>query len=89
MKFQSTRCYSRFTKYDSLYEYKDKSILKELCDNNLIQLSKCRRSDDTLFNLICVGYAFTTHSCQGITINEPYTINFDRMHNKLKMMLYL
>jgi ATP-dependent exoDNAse (exonuclease V) alpha subunit len=34
------------------YDYKDTSILKELCDNNLIQLSKCRRSDDTLFNLI-------------------------------------
>ena len=34
------------------YDYKDASILKELCDNNLIQLSKCRRSDDTLFNLI-------------------------------------
>ncbi len=31
--------------------------------------------------LFCVGYAFTTHSCQGITINEPYTINdFNRMH---------
>jgi hypothetical protein len=32
--------------------YKNTSILKELCDNNLIQLSKCRRSDDTLFSLI-------------------------------------
>ena len=34
------------------YNYKDASILKELCDNNIIKLSKCRRSDDTLFNLI-------------------------------------
>ena len=35
--------------------------------------------------LFCVGYAFTTHSCQGMTINEPYTIHdFDRMHKKLK-----
>jgi hypothetical protein len=34
------------------YEDKDASISKELCDNNLIQLSKCGRSDDTLFNLI-------------------------------------
>ena len=26
-----------------------------------------------------------THSCQGMTINEPYTIHdFDRMHKKLK-----
>jgi hypothetical protein len=29
------------------HDYKDASILNELCDNNLIQLSKCRRSDDT------------------------------------------
>ena len=35
-----------------IYNYKDASILKELCDNNIIKLSKCRRSDDTLFNLI-------------------------------------
>jgi hypothetical protein len=34
------------------YNYKDSSILKELCDNNIIKLSKCRRSDDILFNLI-------------------------------------
>jgi hypothetical protein len=34
------------------YNYKDASILKELCDNNIIKLSKCRRSDDILFNLI-------------------------------------
>jgi hypothetical protein len=34
------------------YNYTDASILKELCDINIIQLSKCRRSDDTLFNLI-------------------------------------
>ncbi len=34
------------------YDYKNASILKELCDNKLTQLSKCRRSDDTLFNLI-------------------------------------
>ena len=34
------------------YDYKDASILKELCDNNIIKLSKCRRSDDILFNLI-------------------------------------
>jgi hypothetical protein len=34
---------------------------------------------------IRVGYAFTTHSCQGMTINEPYTIHdFDRMH-KIKI----
>ena len=34
------------------YNYKNSSILKELCDNNIIKLSKCRRSDDILFNLI-------------------------------------
>ena len=37
--------------------------------------------------LFRVGYAFTTHSCQGMTINEPYTIHdFDRMHKKLIML---
>jgi ATP-dependent exoDNAse (exonuclease V) alpha subunit len=34
------------------YEYNDACILKELCDNNNLQLTKCRRSDDKLFNLI-------------------------------------
>ncbi len=30
------------------------------------------------------GYAFTTHSCQGMTFNEPYTIhNFERVHKKI------
>jgi DNA replication protein DnaC len=34
------------------YDYNDACILKELCDNNNLQLTKCRRSDDKLFNLI-------------------------------------
>ena len=34
------------------YNYKDASILKELCDNNILKLSNCRRSNSILFNLI-------------------------------------
>ena len=34
------------------YDYKNSSILKELCDHNNINLQTCRRSDDKLFNLI-------------------------------------
>jgi energy-coupling factor transporter ATP-binding protein EcfA2 len=34
------------------YDYKSTCIIKELCDNNNLQLTKCRRSDDKLFNLI-------------------------------------
>ena len=32
--------------------YKDSMALHELCDGRRIQLSKCRRSDDTLFNML-------------------------------------
>ena len=34
------------------YDYKNSSILKQLCDYNNINLQTCRRSDDKLFNLI-------------------------------------
>ena len=34
------------------YNYKDSSILKELCDNNILKLTNCRRSNSILFNLI-------------------------------------
>ncbi len=34
------------------YDYKSTCIIKELCDNNNLHLTKCRRSDDKLFNLI-------------------------------------
>jgi len=34
------------------YDYKNSSILKELCDYNNINLQTCRRSDDKLFKLI-------------------------------------
>ena len=34
------------------YDYNNSYVLKELCDDNNLQLSKCRRSDDKLFNLI-------------------------------------
>ena len=32
--------------------YKDSSALFELCDGNRLQLTKCRRSDSTLFNML-------------------------------------
>ena len=32
--------------------YKDSQALHELCDGNRIQLTKCRRSDATLFNML-------------------------------------
>ncbi len=34
------------------YNYKDASILKELCDNNILKLTNCRRANSILFNLI-------------------------------------
>ncbi len=49
-------------------------------DRNEVIISK-----DDFQKLFRVGYAFTTHSCQGMTIYEPYTIHdFDRMHKKFK-----
>ena len=33
-------------------DYKNKLALHELCDGNRFELSKCRRSDDTLFNML-------------------------------------
>ncbi len=46
--------------------------------------SDVKNLKDNFQKLFRVGYAFTTHSCQGMTINEPYTIHdFDRMHKKL------
>ncbi len=49
-------------------------------DRNEVIIAK-----DDFQKLFRVGYVFTTHSCQGMTINEPYTIHdFDRMHKKLK-----
>jgi hypothetical protein len=33
-------------------DYKNSHALWELCDGNRLQLSKCRRSDDTLFNML-------------------------------------
>ena len=38
----------RVTKCD----YKNSLALHELCDGNKLQLTKCRRSDDTLFNML-------------------------------------
>ena len=35
--------------------------------------------------LFRIGYAFTTHSSQGMSIDKPYTIHeFNRMSKKLK-----
>jgi hypothetical protein len=40
---------------------------------------------DEFQKLFRVGYAFTCHSCQGMSIDQPYTIHeFDRMDQKLK-----
>lgn len=33
------------------FEYKDSLVFQELCCNNRVELTKCRRSDDALFNL--------------------------------------
>ena len=33
------------------FDFKKSCVLNELCDGNRLQLSKCRRADDTLFNL--------------------------------------
>ena len=33
-------------------DYKNSLALHELCDGNKLQLTKCRRSDDTLFNML-------------------------------------
>jgi ATP-dependent exoDNAse (exonuclease V) alpha subunit len=40
---------------------------------------------DEFQKLFRIGYAFTTHSSQGMTIDKPYTIHeFNRMSKKLK-----
>ena len=36
---------------DYEFNYKNSLALKELCDFNMLQLSKCRRSDDILYNM--------------------------------------
>ena len=36
---------------DYEFDYKNSLALKELCDFNMLQLSKCRRSDDILYNM--------------------------------------
>jgi hypothetical protein len=60
---------------------------------NLAEIETTLRNDrneviidkDDFQKLFRIGYAFTAHSCQGMTINEPNTIHdFDRMHKKLK-----
>jgi 5-methylcytosine-specific restriction protein A len=33
-----------------VFNYKESSILHEICDNKMVVLSKCRRSDDIMFN---------------------------------------
>ncbi len=44
-------------------------------DRNEVMISK-----NDFQKLFRVGYALTTHSCQGMAINEPYTIHdCDRM----------
>ena len=49
-------------------------------DRNEIIIQK-----DDFQKLFRVGYAFTVHSCQGLTINQPYTIHeWERMHQRLK-----
>jgi len=40
---------------------------------------------DQFQKLFRIGYAFTTHSSQGLSIDKPYTIyEFNRMSQKLK-----
>jgi len=36
---------------DYEFDYKNSTALKEICDCNMIELTKCRRSDDILFNM--------------------------------------
>ena len=36
---------------DYEFDYKNSIALKELCDNNKLELNKCRRSDDILYNM--------------------------------------
>ena len=36
-------------------DYKNSAALFELCDGLRVQLTKCRRSDDTLFNMLLPG----------------------------------
>ena len=49
-------------------------------DGNEITIQK-----DEFQKLFRVGYCFTCHSVQGMSIDKPYTIHeWERMHNKLK-----
>jgi hypothetical protein len=52
------------------YNYKDASILKELCDNNILKLTNCRRANCILFNLIQFeNIPNLEKSCVGINID--------------------
>jgi hypothetical protein len=64
----------KIRKYDKLYIYIIDQFNKEM---------KINIQDFQKYFL--VAYATTTHSAQGLTINEPYTIHeWDRMDQRLK-----
>jgi DNA polymerase III delta prime subunit len=66
----------------------DEGVLLTDQDGNIIMHTITKTltiKADEFQNLFRIGYAFTCHSCQGMSIDQPYTIHeFDRMDQKLK-----
>jgi ATP-dependent exoDNAse (exonuclease V) alpha subunit len=66
----------------------DEGVLLTDQDGNIIMHTITKTltiKADEFQNLFRVGYAFTIHSAQGMSIDQPYTIHeFDRMDQKLK-----
>ena len=59
----------------------------ESCDEITIQndRNEITIQKDDFQKLFRVGYSFTVHSCQGMSIETPYTIwEWERLNKKLK-----
>jgi ATP-dependent exoDNAse (exonuclease V) alpha subunit len=66
---------------------KDGKVMKDKDGKDIMEKIKkvINIHADQFQKLFRVGYAFTTHSSQGMSIDKPYTIHeFNRMSKKLK-----
>jgi ATP-dependent exoDNAse (exonuclease V) alpha subunit len=65
-----------------------REVIKKVEDGNIIKdkiIKTLKIKADEFQKLFRIGYAFTTHSAQGMSIDKPYTIHeFNKMDQKLK-----
>ena len=64
------------------FEYKNSCCLYELVDGNRIQLTKCRRSDDTLFNMLLPE---NINNISSSTFNNKFTERHITFTNKKRI----